>query len=142
MARTTDAPTRRRGLRQVLDQLGVDSPALWWSLLYVFCLLTGYYVLRPVREALAAASDIEAICRTAMIGFFARRGVSLGEFALQVIFTSVFLIMLVRQPVYGWLVSRFPRRVFLPVIYGFFILTLLLFYAMFDSGMPGRGLAF
>jgi len=68
MTRTTDAPTRRRGLRQVLDQLGVDSPALWWSLLYFFCLLTGYYVLRPVREAMAASSDIEAIFPTAMMG--------------------------------------------------------------------------
>jgi AAA family ATP:ADP antiporter len=142
MTRTSDDPNRRRGLRQALDQLGVEAPALWWSLLYFFCLLTGYYVLRPVREAMAASSDIEAVFPRAMIAFFADRGVSLGEFALQVIFTSVFLIMLVLQPVYGWLVSRFPRRVFLPVIYGFFILTLLLFYAMFDSGMPGRGLAF
>jgi AAA family ATP:ADP antiporter len=50
--------------------------------------------------------------------------------------------MLLLQPVYGWLVSRFPRRVFLPAIYGFFIATLLLFYAMFDSGVAGRGLAF
>ncbi|WP_447729670.1 NTP/NDP exchange transporter [Pseudoxanthomonas suwonensis] len=142
MTRTSDDPNRRRGLRQALDQLGVEAPALWWSLLYFFCLLTGYYVLRPVREAMAASSDIEAVFPRAMIAFFADRGVSLGEFALQVIFTSVFLIMLVLQPVYGWLVSRFPRRLFLPVIYGFFILTLLLFYAMFDSGMPGRGLAF
>ena len=50
--------------------------------------------------------------------------------------------MLVLQPVYGALVSRFPRRVFLPVVYGFFIATLLGFYVMFDSGVPGRGMAF
>jgi AAA family ATP:ADP antiporter len=50
--------------------------------------------------------------------------------------------MLVLQPVYGWLVSRYPRRVFLPVVYGFFIATLLVFYAMFDSGVSGRGMAF
>ena len=119
-----------------------DSPPLLWSFLYFFCLLSGYYVLRPVREAMAASSDIEAVFPPALIGFFAERGVALGEFTLQFIFTSVFLIMLVLQPVYGWLVSRFPRRVFLPVIYGFFIATLLGFYAMFDSGMAGRGLAF
>src|SRR5690606_27420935 len=142
MTPSTDDPNRRRGLRQALDQLGVDSPALWWSLLYFFCLLTGYYVLRPVREAMAASSDIEAIFPHGMIAFFADRGVSLGEFALQVIFTSVFLIMLVLQPVYGCLVSRFARRVFLPVIYGSFSLALLLFYGMFVSGLPGRGLAF
>lgn len=120
----------------------VESPPLLWSFLYFFCLLSGYYVLRPVREAMAASSDIEAVFPPGLIGFFADRGVALGEFTLQFIFTAVFLIMLLLQPLYGWLVSRFARRVFLPVIYGFFIATLLLFYAMFDSGVAGRGLAF
>jgi len=119
-----------------------ESPPLLWSFLYFFCLLSGYYVLRPVREAMAASSDIEVVFPPALIDFFATRGVALGEFTLQFIFTAVFVIMLLLQPVYGWLVSRFPRRVFLPVIYGFFIATLLLFYAMFDSGIAGRGLAF
>lgn len=119
-----------------------ESPPLLWAFVYFFCLLSGYYVLRPVREAMAASSDIEAIFPPALIAFFADRGVALGEFTLQFIFSAVFLIMLVLQPVYGWLVSRFPRRVFLPVIYGFFIATLLAFYAMFDSGIAGRGLAF
>ncbi|TWT21157.1 MFS transporter [Luteimonas marina] len=119
-----------------------ESPPLLWSFLYFFCLLSGYYVLRPVREAMAASSDVEAVFPPALIAFFAERGVALGEFTLQFIFTAVFLIMLLLQPVYGWLVSRFARRVFLPVIYGFFIVTLLLFHAMFDSGVAGRGLAF
>ncbi|MCR6662836.1 MAG: MFS transporter [Luteimonas sp.] len=119
-----------------------ESPPLLWSFLYFFCLLSGYYVLRPVREAMVASSDIEAVFPPALIAFFAERGIALGDFIPQFIFTSVFLIMLALQPVYGWLVSRFPRRVFLPVIYGFFIATLLGFYAMFDSGMDGRGLAF
>ena len=119
-----------------------ESPPLLWSFLYFFCLLSGYYVLRPVREAMAASSDIEAIFPPALIAFFADRGVALAEFTLQFIFTAVFVIMLLLQPVYGWLVSRFARRVFLPVIYGFFIATLLLFHAMFDSGVAGRGLAF
>lgn len=118
------------------------SPPLLWSFLYFFCLLSGYYVLRPVREAMAASSDVQAVFPPGLVAFFADRGVAIGEFTLQFIFTAVFLIMLALQPVYGWLVSRFARRVFLPVIYGFFIVTLLLFYAMFDSGMPGRGLAF
>ena len=38
--------------------------------------------------------------------------------------------------------AAIPRRVFLPVVYGFFIATLLVFYVMFDSGVPGRGMAF
>jgi ATP:ADP antiporter, AAA family len=122
--------------------LNQQSPALLWSFIYFFCLLSGYYVLRPVREAMSASNDVEAIFPLSMIDFFAQRGVALADFTLQVIFTLVFILMLLLQPVYGWLVSRFPRRVFLPVIYGFFISTLLLFYLMFDSGVPGRGMAF
>jgi len=136
------APPRRPSpLSRFRAAMG-DSPPLLWSFLYFFCLLSGYYVLRPVREAMAASSDIEAVFPPALIAFFAERGVAIGEFTLQFIFTAVFVIMLLLQPVYGWLVSRFARRVFLPVIYGFFIATLLVFYAMFDSGVAGRGLAF
>lgn len=118
------------------------SPPLAWAFVYFFCLLSGYYILRPVREAMSSSNDIQTIFPPAMIAFFAARGMALKDFTLQVIFTCVFLIMLLLQPLYGALVSRFPRRVFLPVVYGFFIVTLLGFYMMFDSRMPGRGLAF
>ena len=119
-----------------------ESPPLAWAFLYFFCLLSGYYVLRPVREAMGASSDVAAIFPQGMIDFFAAHGMPLGEFTLQVLFTCTFLIMLLLQPAYGALVSRFPRRVFLPVVYGFFIVTLLFFYAAFHLGMPGRGMAF
>jgi AAA family ATP:ADP antiporter len=119
-----------------------DSPALLWSFLYFFCLLSGYYVLRPVREAMGASADVEAVFPPWMIEAFSARGLALREITLQVLFTCTFLIMLLLQPAYGALVSRFPRRVFLPVVYGFFIVTLLGFYLMFDSGVPGRGMAF
>lgn len=129
---------RLRLLRSALR----DSPPLLWAFLYFFCLLSGYYVLRPVREAMAASGDVQAVFPPAMIEFFAARGVALGDFVLQALFTGTFLIMLLLQPVYGALVSSFPRRVFLPAVYGFFIATLLLFYLAFEAGMPGRGMAF
>ena len=119
-----------------------STPSLLWAFVYFFCLLSGYYVLRPVREAMGASSDVQAVFPLAMIDWFAARGMPLKEFVLQVLFTCTFLIMLLLQPVYGWLVSRYPRRVFLPAVYGFFVLTLLVFYAAFAAGMPGRGMAF
>ncbi|HBK45409.1 MAG TPA: MFS transporter [Xanthomonadaceae bacterium] len=119
-----------------------ESPPLIWAFVYFFCLLSGYYVLRPVREAMGASSDVATVFPPAMIAFFAAHGMPLKDFTLQVLFTCTFLIMLVLQPVYGALVSRYPRRVFLPVVYGFFIVTLLLFYVLFHSGVPGRGMAF
>ncbi len=129
------------GLRRFRGAMA-QSPPLLWSFLYFFCLLSGYYVLRPVREAMGASADVEAVFPPAMIEFFAARGMALKDFTLQVLFTCTFLIMLLLQPAYGALVSRWPRRVFLPAVYGFFIATLLLFYAMFHAGVPGRGMAF
>jgi AAA family ATP:ADP antiporter len=119
-----------------------ESPPLVWSFIYFFCLLSAYYVLRPVREAFAASADVAAVFPVVMIRFFADHGIELGNFTLQVLFTCTFLIMLLLQPVYGFVVSRYPRRVFLPVVYGFFIIILLAFYAMFHWNVPGRGMAF
>ena len=125
-----------------LKQALRESPALLWSFLYFFCLLSGYYVLRPVREAMAASSDMRTLFPQPLIDWFAGHGIALQDFTLQFLFSCVFVIMLVLQPLYGWLVSRYPRRVFLPLVYGFFIVTLLVFYAMFNTGVPGRGMAF
>jgi ATP:ADP antiporter, AAA family len=119
-----------------------QTPALLWSFLYFFCLLSGYYVLRPVRDAMGAASDVEAIFPPAMIVFFASYGIALKELILQVLSTGSFVLILIAQPLYGTLVSRFPRRVFLPVLLGFFILCLFVFYALFNSQIEGRGMAF
>ncbi len=135
---TTRTVTRLGRLQAALR----ESPPLLWSFLYFFSLLTGYYVLRPVREAMGASSDVTTLFPAAMVEFFAGHGISLKDLQLQVLFTCTFLIMLAMQPLYGWVVSRWPRRVFLPAVYGFFIVTLLLFHQAFDAGMPGRGMAF
>ena len=130
------------GLRDAIASLGVDSPALWWSLLYFFCLLTGYYVLRPVRDAMGASADAQAIFPPALIDWAQARGFRLGDFTLQLLFTGTFLCMVAAQPIYGALVSRFPRRVFLPAVYLFFIACLVYFHWAFTHGLPGRGALF
>lgn len=119
-----------------------ESPPLWWSLLYFFSLLCGYYVLRPVRDAMGASGDIETVFPPGLIAWALSHGVSLKEFTLQVLFTCTFLSMLALQPVYGALVSRFPRRVFLPVVYLIFIACLLGFYWAFHHELAGRGALF
>ncbi|WP_313346730.1 MFS transporter [Stenotrophomonas sp.] len=138
MTAPVPSPSARPGLRASLRQ----SPPLLWASVYFFCLLSGYYVLRPVREAMAASADLQTVFPASLIGWFSAHGIALQDFVLQFLFTCVFAIMLVLQPLYGALVSRYPRRVFLPVVYGFFIVTLLGFYALFDSGVPGRGMLF
>ncbi|MFK8838993.1 MFS transporter, partial [Klebsiella michiganensis] len=59
-----------------------------------------------------------------------------------VLFSATFVVMLLLQPLYGALVSRFPRRVFLPVVYLIFIVCLLGFRWAFDTNLSGRGALF
>jgi AAA family ATP:ADP antiporter len=119
-----------------------DSPPLAWSFLYFFCLLAAYYVLRPVRDAMGASSDAEAVFAPGLIAWAQAHGLTLQDFTLQVLFTGTFLCMLLLQPAYGWLVARFPRRVFLPAVYLLFIACLVGFYIAFHRELPGRGAVF
>jgi AAA family ATP:ADP antiporter len=119
-----------------------ESPPLWWALVYFFCLLCGYYVLRPVRDAMGASTDVAAVFPEPLVAWAQSHGMALGDFTLQVLFTGTFVAMVLLQPVYGALVARFPRRVFLPVVYGVFIACLGVFWVLFDLDVPGRGAAF
>jgi AAA family ATP:ADP antiporter len=91
-----------------------ERPALAWAFGYFFLLLAAYYVLRPVRDALA---------------------VQAGTGQLQWLFTATFLAMLALVPAYGWLCARLPRSRFLPAVYAFFILNLVLFYFFPEPGV-------
>lgn len=132
------AAAPRSALRDALAQ----SPPLWWALLYFFCLLCGYYVLRPVRDAMGASSDISTVFPPFLLDWASARGVALEDFTLQVLFTATFFVMLLLQPVYGALVSRYPRRVFLPLVYLAFIACLGGFRWAFDTDLAGRGALF
>ena len=75
-----------RGLREEL----AESPPLWWALLYFFSLLCGYYVLRPVRDAMAASNDVAAVFPDAWIAWALSHGFELKDFVLQALFTGTF----------------------------------------------------
>lgn len=86
-----------------------EWPALGWSFLYFFCLLAGYYILRPVREDMAVQS---------------------GMGKLPWLFTATFVVMLLAVPVFGMLSARLPRARLLPAVYLAFIAMLLGFYSV------------
>jgi AAA family ATP:ADP antiporter len=95
--------------RLVVLQPG-EAPALLASFATLLCMFASYTILRPVRDALGITSGLENI---------------------PYLFWGVFIVMLLLQPLYGWLTSRFPRSVFLPWVYGFFALNLLIFWVWF-----------
>ncbi len=131
----------RASLRRLRTALA-DSPPLWWSLLYFFSLLCGYYVVRPVRDAMGASGEADTVFPRWLIDWSDSLGFALSDYTLQLLFTGTFITMVILQPVYGALVARFPRRVFLPVVYLFFIGCLVLFFGLFHTGVSGRGGAF
>src|SRR5215475_4709589 len=96
--------------RLVVLQPG-EAPALLASFATLLCTFSSYTILRPVRDAFGITSGLEKI---------------------PYLFWGVFVVMLLLQPVYGWLTSRFPRTVFLPWVYGFFAANLLGFYVWFQ----------
>jgi len=91
-----------------------EVAALVWSFAYFFCLLCGYYILRPVRDEM---------------------GIQAGVDQLQWLFTATFLTMLAVVPIFGWLTARLPRRRLLPVVYVFFGLNLLGFWSALRGGV-------
>jgi AAA family ATP:ADP antiporter len=95
--------------RLVVLQPG-EAPALLASFATLLCMFASYTILRPVRDAFGVTSGLDKI---------------------PYLFWGVFVVMLVLQPVYGWLTSRFPRTVFLPWVYGFFAANLVGFYLWF-----------
>jgi AAA family ATP:ADP antiporter len=78
---------------------------------YFFCVLAAYYVIRPVRDQLSAA---------------------VGSTALPIFYLATFIATLSLAPVFGALVARYPRRVFVPVVYAFFILGMIAFIPLFQ----------
>ncbi len=88
------------------------------SFLYFFCVLTAYYILRPVREQMSAA---------------------VGSTQLPSFYAATFLATLVLTPVFAGLASRWPRRRLVPVVYAFFIVCLLAFIPAFAvDGLIGQ----
>jgi AAA family ATP:ADP antiporter len=77
-----------------------------------FCLFSGYFILRPIREAM---------------------GIRGGVDNLQWLFTATFLVMLAAVPLFAWLNSRVPRARYIDWVYGFFIVNLLAFAALFQQ---------
>jgi len=75
-----------------------------------FFVMTAYYIIRPVRDQLSGA---------------------VGSQSLPLFYASTFGVMLLLTPVFGALVSHFPRKRLLGWSYSFFVACLLAFVPAF-----------
>ena len=83
-----------------------EMGGLLWATAYGFFIMSAYYVLRAVRDEISSAD----------------RG------NLQILWTAVFLVMLLAVPLYSWLTSKMSRAVFVPLANRFFITCLVGFW--------------
>ncbi len=102
----TPLPLFHRLLRRAVDVQPHEVRATLLGFAWFFCLLGGYYLLRPLRDAMGLAG---------------------GPEELQWLFTGTFAAMLALVPLFGALVARLPPRRFVPLAYRFFTASILVF---------------
>jgi len=85
-------------LQKLVDVRPNEVRALLWSFAYFFSILCAYYILRPMRDEM---------------------GILGGVKNLPWLFTATFVTLLVVIPFYSVLVTRLPRRKFIPIVYRF-----------------------
>jgi AAA family ATP:ADP antiporter len=99
-----------RLLKRIIDVRPAEMRALGWSWLYIFCVLSSYYILRPIRDEMGVAAGVEN---------------------LQWLFTGTLVCMIVANPPFAALVAKLPRVRFIAMTYRFFIVNLLIFILLF-----------
>jgi AAA family ATP:ADP antiporter len=96
-----DQNAASRGLGRLLSRVAPieprEVPAVVMAFCLFFCVFAGYFAVRPVRETI---------------------GTVLGKQRVADLFVVTWIASIAIIPVYGYLVGRFRRSVFLPWIYG------------------------
>lgn len=91
-----------------------ETSALLLGFAAFLCLLCAYYLLRPLRDAMGLVGGV-------------------GQ--LPWLFSATFIAMLALMPVFGAITAWLPPRRFVPLIYRFFALNILVFGALFATGV-------
>jgi AAA family ATP:ADP antiporter len=114
------APDHRGGilyrwLRSVIDIEPAEVPVVGWCWLYIFSVLSSYYIIRPIRDQMGVAGGVNN---------------------LQWLFTASLVGMLLLNLPFAWLVAKLPRSRFIPITYRFFIANILIFAAVLHWSDP------
>jgi ATP/ADP translocase len=80
--------------------------------LYFFLIMAGYFIIRPLRDEMGIAGGVRN---------------------LPWLFTGTLVGMLLTHPIYTAMVSRLPRRRFIPLSYNLFALCMLVFFVLLGT---------
>ena len=106
-----------RVLQRVVAVRPEEARVVWWCWLYIFAVLSSYYIMRPMREQMGVAGGVNN---------------------LQWLFTGTLAGMLLLNLPFAWLVKKLPRRRFIPLTYRFFAANILLFAAALHFADPAQ----
>ena len=95
-----------RLLRRVIEVRPAEVSALGWSWLYIFAVLSSYYIMRPIRDQMGVAGGVDN---------------------LQWLFLGTLTAMLLLNVPFWYLVKTLPRAQFIAITYRFFAANILLF---------------
>ncbi len=102
-------------LHKFVDVKPNEKRAMWLGFAFHFLILTGYYILRPIRDSIAAGNRLET---------------------LPWMFGATLVAMLIANVLFAAIVARMSRRKFIPLAYAFFIFNLALFFVLMQTGSP------
>ena len=94
---------------------GSEARIVITGFLLLFCVLGGYFAVRPVRETI---------------------GTVLGREATQNLWMFTALAAILIVPLYGWLVARVRRAVLIPSIYAFMVVAFVVTAQIFVDHTP------
>lgn len=98
-------------LQKVVDVRRGEVTAMFLACGYFFFVLSSYYVLRPIRDEMGVAGGVDN---------------------LAWLFTGTLAAMFLANPIFSAIVSKFPRRKFIPYTYHFFIANLVGFWLVWQ----------
>src|SRR2546421_12995454 len=105
----------KRIFAKIVDVKTNELRALWLGFAFHFIILTAYYIMRPIRDSIAAGNRLET---------------------LPWMFTATHIAMVIANALFAAIVARMSRRKFIPLAYGFFIFNLALFFLLMRSSPP------
>jgi AAA family ATP:ADP antiporter len=109
-----------RLLEKAVEVRPNEVKTLLMSFAYFFCVLSGWFIMRPMREAVSVATGVQK---------------------LPFLFAGTLAVVLIANPLFSSLVVRFPVRKFIAITYQFFVFNILTFYILMKVVAPTEGSA-
>jgi AAA family ATP:ADP antiporter len=107
-------------MQRVLRARPGEERAVGFAFAYFFMLMCSYYLLRPLRDAMAIEAGLDK---------------------LPWLYVGTFAAMLILSPSFGALVARVRKQLLLPVTYAFFASNLAAFYLLLKLMPEARWIA-